>query len=268
MYKMIALDMDGTLLSSDKTLSERNRRAIEQAQLKGVKVVLASGRPLQGMKAFADSLNMTSKQDFIVCYNGSLVYRASDNKVVRQHIMTGKEAKAIAKLARQLNVHHHAFSVEKGLITPKLNPYTDHEATVNGLTINEFDFSLLDDNEAVIKTMFADSKDVIDNVINQIPNSFSEEFTLVRSASIFYEFLHKQSNKGLAIKSIADSLSIPSEQVICMGDAENDHHMIKYAGLGVAMGNATEETKNIANYITETNDNSGVADVIEKFVLN
>lgn len=267
MYKLIALDMDGTLLNSDKVLSERNRQAIAEAQAQGVTVVLASGRPLQGMKSIADSLNMTSDNDYIVCYNGSLVYRASDNEVVRQNIMTGKEAKRISQLANQLNVHHHAFSVTKGLITPKLNPFTGHEATVNGLTINQFDFSQLDDNEAIIKTMFADSKETLDQVVNQIPAAFSEEFTLVRSATIFYEFLHKKSNKGLAVESIAKQLNIPSEQVICMGDAENDHHMIKYAGLGVAMGNATEETKAIADFITDSNNDSGIAKVIEEFVL-
>jgi len=268
MYKLIALDMDGTLLSSDKTISRRNREAIASAQAKGVTVVLASGRPPQGMKPIAQQLNMTSENDFIVCYNGSIVFRASDDRIIRENLIRGKDTKKIAELARSLNVHHHAFSKSKGLITPENNPYTGHEATVNGVEINEYDFTQLEDDEVIIKTMFADSKQVLDKVIAKIPQEYSDQYTLVRSASIFFEFLHKQSNKGLAVESIAKHMGIGSEQVICMGDAQNDHHMIEFAGLGVAMGNACDETKRKADIITDTNDNSGVAQIIEKFVLS
>ncbi len=268
MYKLVALDMDGTLLTNNKEVSERNRQAIAKAQSMGVTIVLASGRPLQGMKPIADSLNITSSNDFIVCFNGSRVHRASDDKIVRQHIMTGKDAKRIAGLARELNVHHHAFSTDKGLITPKNNPFTGREAIVNGVKINEFDFDMLEDDEGIIKTMFADAEEVIDDIILKVPKAYFDDFTLVRSASIFYEFLNKQSNKGLAVESVANQLGIKANEVICMGDAQNDHHMIKYAGLGVAMGNATEDTKAIADYITDSNNDSGVAKVIEEFILS
>ena len=87
-------------------------------------------------------------------------------------------------------------------------------------------------------------------------------------APLILEFLSKQSNKGLGVKALADHLSIKAEEVICMGDAGNDVHMIEYAGLGVAMGNATEEIKGLAQYITTTNNEHGVAKVINEFVLN
>lgn len=80
--------------------------------------------------------------------------------------------------------------------------------------------------------------------------------------------MNPNSNKGTGVKALADYLGIDASEVICMGDAGNDHHMIEYAGLGIAMENASEDTKAIANYITDTNDNSGVAQVIEKFILN
>jgi Cof subfamily protein (haloacid dehalogenase superfamily) len=95
-----------------------------------------------------------------------------------------------------------------------------------------------------------------------------DEFTIVQSAPFFLEFLNPASNKGIGVAAIAEYLGIRAEEVICMGDAENDHHMLKYAGLGIAMANAMEETKQIADYITDSNNDHGVATAIEKFVLN
>ena len=91
---------------------------------------------------------------------------------------------------------------------------------------------------------------------------------LSRSAPFFLEFLNKNSNKGAGVRMVAEYLGLTADQVICMGDAGNDHHMIEYAGLGIAMGNAMEETKALADYVTDTNDNHGVAAAIEKFILN
>lgn len=105
-------------------------------------------------------------------------------------------------------------------------------------------------------------------VITALPSEMREEFTVVQSAPFFLEFLNPASNKGIGVAAIAEYLGIQPEEVICMGDAENDHHMLKYAGLGIAMANAMEETKKIADYITESNDDHGVAKAIEKFVLN
>ncbi|MDB1123826.1 Cof-type HAD-IIB family hydrolase [Vibrio algarum] len=268
MYKLVALDMDGTLLNSDKIITDRNKQAIANAREKGVTVILASGRPLAGMREKLEELQLTSDKDFVVSSNGSYVHRVSDNKEIHSQIITGKEAKHVAKLAEQLGVHMHAFSIEHGLITPKNNPYTEHEAVINGLSIKEFDFSQLDDDHQIIKAMFADAPEELDRVTPLLDKELHNEFTIVRSAHIFLEFLHLESNKGVGVAAVAKYLGINADEVISMGDAENDHHMMKYAGLGVAMGNATKETKALADHITDTHDNSGVAQVIEEFILN
>ncbi|WP_413284496.1 Cof-type HAD-IIB family hydrolase [Vibrio sp. MA40-2] len=268
MYKLVALDMDGTLLNSEKQITQRNKQAIAQARALGVTVILASGRPLAGMQEKLQELELTTDKDFVVSSNGSYVHRVSDLGMVHSQIVTGKDAKRVAQLARELGVNMHAFSIKHGLITPKHNQYTQHESDINGITAQEFDFSQLEDEDGIVKAMFADSPEKLDAVTPQLTSELYDDYTIVRSASIFLEFLHKQSNKGVGVAAVAKHLGIDSSEIISMGDAENDHHMIEYSGLGVAMGNATEQTKALADYITATHDESGVAQVIEKFILN
>jgi Cof subfamily protein (haloacid dehalogenase superfamily) len=108
----------------------------------------------------------------------------------------------------------------------------------------------------------------LSTMIKSLPTDIYERYTIVQSAPFFLEFLSLKSNKGIGVEAIANHLGIQSSEVVCIGDAENDNHMIKFAGLGVAMSNAMEETKALADYIAPSNDNDGVAAVINKFVLD
>ncbi len=268
MYKLIAIDMDGTLLNTDHQITSHNKQAITQAREMGVKVVLASGRPLAGMLSALDQLDMNTDDDYVISYNGSMVQTAASKTAIRQEILTGSDAKLIADWAEKLSVNVHAFSLKDGLITPKNNKYTTHECTINNIPLTEMPFSELSDDEAILKVMMVEEEPLLTKAIGQLPAMLNEKYTIVRSSPFFLEFMHKTSDKGAGVECLAQHLGIKREEVITMGDAGNDHHMLTYAGLGVAMGNATEETKAIADYITDTNNNSGVAQVIEKFVLN
>lgn len=268
MYKLIALDIDGTLLNSDKKISNENKAAIAAARAKGVRVVLVSGRPTSGMRESLQVLDMMSDDDYVLSYNASVVQKVKSETIIRSQILTGRDAKQLAKLADQLEINIHAFSHQKGLITPAHNDYTNHESKMNGETITLIDFEKLAEDEAIFKVMLVDHEEKLSAAIKKLPASLYEQFTIVQSAPYFLEFLNKDSNKGIGVKALADHLSISAEHVICMGDAGNDFHMIQYAGLGVAMGNATDDIKAVADYITATNDQHGVAKAIHEFVLN
>ncbi|MDR9825650.1 Cof-type HAD-IIB family hydrolase, partial [Vibrio sp. FNV 38] len=263
MYKLIALDLDGTLLNSEKTISQENQDAIAKARENGVTVVLASGRPIQGMRDKLNLLNINSNKDFVLCYNGSMVQNIGTGEIIHQQTIDGKAAKKIARLAEEMGVYVHAFSTEHGLITPKNNPYTDIEATINGLEITEMNFELLSDDHSIIKVMMVAEPTLITQTITQLAPELRDEFTVVQSAPFFLEFLNPLANKGIGVAAIAEHLGITADEVMTMGDAENDHHMIKYAGLGIAMSNAMEETKKIADHITVSNDEHGVAQCIK-----
>lgn len=266
-YKLIALDLDGTLLNSAKEISTRNREAISAARAQGVYVILASGRPYIGMKKYIQQLGMTGSDDYVLCFNGARVERVSDGYVINSRMLKGSDAKKVAYYAAQFGLNTHAFSPERGLITPQANTYTQHEANSNGIDFSIMDFSQLDDHEPIVKTMMIDPPELLEKIAMALPSELTQHYTVVRSAPFFLEFIHPQANKGLGIAALAKYLGIPAEQVICCGDAGNDLHMLQYAGLGVAMGNATDDVKAIADYITADHNNSGIAQVIEQFIL-
>ena len=267
MYKLIALDMDGTLLRKDKTISDRTKRAIKSAREKGVTVVLATGRPIEGVTRYLEELDMFTDNDYVLSYNGGLVLKTRSKEVISKIALTGKDLHELYKLSRELNTNIHAFSETKGLITPEITKYTELEANINGININVDDYSEIENDHSIIKIMMIDEKEAIDRVMEQLPKEIYDKYTVVRSAPHFLEFLDKRVNKGVGVEMLADHMGITLEQVITMGDAGNDLHMIECAGMGIAMGNASEEIKKEANYITDTNDEDGVAKAIEKFVL-
>lgn len=265
MYKLIAVDMDGTLLREDKTISDRTKNAIGKAVEKGVKVVLASGRPIDGLERYLDELNLVSKEDYVISFNGSVIQNVETREIVSKKILKGSDLKKLYALAREIGVNIHAFT-KLGCITPVMNEYTQLEGSINGIEVYEMDFEAIEDEEDVIKVMFIDPPEVLDAAMVHIPQSIYQDFTVVKSAPFFLEFLNKESSKGTGIKALGDYLGIKQEEIICIGDAGNDLDMIQFAGLGVAMGNAFEEVKEAADYVTWSNDEDGVAHVIEKFI--
>lgn len=268
MYKLIALDMDGTLLNPEGRITPRTQAAITAARARGVTVVLTSGRPLEGMTPYLAELGLTGPDDYVICYNGALVQKVSDQRIIRSQLLTGKDASAIAHLADELGVNIHGFSVRQGLISPRVSTYTEHESQLVKMPINLVDFATLPADEQVMKVMMIDPEPQLSRAIAQLPAELYERYTVVRSSPYFLEFMNKLSNKGTGVAALAEHLGIDASEVIAVGDAGNDRHMIEYAGLGVAMGNATDEIKGLAQHITARNDDDGVAKVIEQFILN
>ena len=267
MYKLIALDMDGTLLNDDKVVSEKNKEALKKAKELGVYVVLASGRPIDGLLKFLEELNLLGEDDYVLSYNGCLVQKTKTREAVCDVTLKGRDLKYLKKLADEAGLNIHAFSKEKGLITPKENKYTTYEAHHNGIDFHIDDFSGIKDDEDIIKVMMIDEPEILDEGMKKLPSEVYEKYSVAKSAPFFLEFFNKEASKGIGVKLLADHLGIKREEIIAVGDEMNDYSMIEYAGLGVAMGNACEKIKEIANYVTDTNDNDGVAKVVEEFII-
>jgi Cof subfamily protein (haloacid dehalogenase superfamily) len=267
MYKLIALDMDGTLLRGDGSISERTKSAIQQARQKGVRVVLASGRPLEGLERYLVELGLTSNEDYALSYNGAVIKNVGTQETICSQLISGKDVQDVYAISQKIGVNTHAFSTELGLISPKLSHYTAHERDMNGIPLTLIDFNELADDHPIVKVMLVDDPEILSPGVEQIPSDYYERFTVVRSAPFFLEILNKNSNKGNGVSMLADYLGIKPSEVICVGDAGNDVHMLEYAGLSVAMGNAFDDIKSIADYVTHTNNDDGVAHVIEKFIL-
>lgn len=268
MYKLIALDMDGTLLNEEKIVTERTKKAIKAARDKGVTVVLATGRPIDGVTRYLEELDMYTDNDYVLSYNGGLVLKTKNKEVVCKLGLIGEDVKYLYELSKRLGVNIHAFSEKNGLVTPKNSKYTEVEASINNITVNEINFDNIENDESFIKIMMIDEPEILQRAVDNLPQEVYEKYTVVRSAPFFLEFLNKEVNKGVGVEMLAKHLGVKREEVITMGDAGNDLHMIEYAGMGIAMGNAFDEVKEAANYITDSNNEDGVAKAIEKFVLS
>jgi len=266
MYKLIALDMDGTLLNGENKISSANYNAIQKARENGVKVVLASGRPLLGFKRYLEELNLISENEYAVAFNGALVQSSEGTEIISKTTLTVEDYKYLYKLSKELEVDIDAITESK-VISPKDNEYTRRESKLNHIPIEIIPVEDVDTSTTIVKVMFIGEPELIAEIIKNMPDEVSSKYSIVRSAPFYLEFLDKSVNKGVGIAALAEKLNIKQEEVICIGDAGNDIHMIKYAGLGVAMGNAFPEVKKIANFITKTNEQDGVAYIINKFIL-
>lgn len=266
MYKIIALDMDGTLLDDDKKITEENKKALMRAKDKGVKVVLSSGRPKDGLIKFLNELELMQDNEYVLSYNGCLVQEAKSGKILHEVGLKGTDLHYMYTLSREFNVNIHAFSEKHGLITPKMSKYTEVEASLNGIEATIIDFFDIPDDENIIKIMLVDEPEVLDAAINRLPKEAYDKYNIVKSTPYFLEIINKNGNKGEGLKALANHLGVKREEVMAFGDASNDREMIEYAGLGVAMENAMEEVKKVADYITCNNNESGVAKVINKFI--
>lgn len=269
MYKLIALDIDGTVLREDKSLSPAVVEAVSKASDKGVKVVITTGRPISGISRILNKLNLNSEGDYAIGYNGGLVQKTHNDEVTSQILMPEDSFELLYKLSLDLNVHLHLLT-SKEVITPNkdISPYTVLEAHINSIQLLYSTPEEINQLEAVNKIMFIDHTEILDSAIENLPDWIYEKFNVVRSTPNFLEILPKGVSKGTGIKLLADSLGIKQEEIIAVGDADNDIDMIEYAGLGVAMGNAFENVKAIADYISKTNEEDGVAHVINKFILS
>lgn len=266
MYQLIALDMDGTLLNHAKEISAVNAAAIKDARKAGKKVIIATGRPLVGIKKYLDHLGMTTDEDYVVAFNGALVQSVKSGQILSQTTLTLNDYSRLYELSQKLGVHIHALT-ENSVLTPQYNPYSQVECEINGIPYFEGPVSAVSPETTIVKVMFIDDPKKLDALMPQLPEDILSDYTIVRSADIFLEFLHKSVNKGTGVKAVADAIGIKQSQVICVGDAGNDIDMIHYAGLGVAMGNAYDSVKAIADHITLTNEEDGVAAVIQKYML-
>lgn len=267
--KLIAIDIDGTLLNSNHQLTDEVKLALKQAEEKGVKIVLTTGRPLTGVQDLIAELELYSENDYVITYNGALIQKTKSKEIVTQTGLTFDDYIAIDALARKLNVHLHT-ETETTMYTSNrdISPYTVLEAHLVNMPLKFRTPEEMTPELNILKMMMIDDPAVLDAAITNIPKEFYDKYTIVKSTPYFLEFLNKEVDKGAAVKQLAEALGIEAREVMALGDNENDLPMIEYAGLGIAMGNATENIKNAASFITASNDAHGVAVAIEKFVLN
>ncbi len=167
MYKLIALDMDGTLLNDEKQISPANHKAIKQARDNGVKVVLASGRPLVGFKKYLEELDLISKDDYAVAFNGALVQSSEGGEIISKTTLTLDDYKYLYELSKELKVNIHALT-ETTVISPRESKYTRYEADMNGFSREISDVYDVPADTTIVKVMFVDEPEIIEEIMSKI----------------------------------------------------------------------------------------------------
>ncbi|WP_446897773.1 Cof-type HAD-IIB family hydrolase [Clostridium sp. LBM24168] len=266
MYKLVAIDMDGTLLKNDKTISSENMDAIKRAVEHNVKIIPATGRPTKGIKKYLEQLNLISNSNYTVAFNGALVENTKSHNVIYEKLLLLNDIKYIYELGKKININIQ-ISLKELNITPFSNEYSRKDALLNEIGLKIENFSKLSSDNHIFKVMFMDDETVLSKGIAKLPEEIYHKYTVLRSEPYYLEFMNKTTNKWYGVETAAQKLGIRKDEIICIGDSGNDIHMIKNAGLGVAMGNASDKIKNISDYVTKTNEENGVAHVINKFIL-
>ncbi|GIP60398.1 MULTISPECIES: Cof-type HAD-IIB family hydrolase [Paenibacillus] len=266
-YKMIVLDLDDTLLRDDHTISPRTKQALMDAQEAGMKVVLASGRPTFAMTHIAKELELEKYGSFILSFNGAKITNCATQEVLFSSTLTPETAHELYAISKQEGVWIHTY-VGDDIVTPAHNKYTDIEGEITGMPIVEAEDFIAAVQEPVVKVLMVDDPEKLVALESKLQPQLAGELNVVRSKPFFLEFTEAGVDKGTSLHHLIQQLGIKREEVIAIGDSYNDLAMIEFAGLGVAMGNAPDDIKAVANYVTDTNMEDGVAKVVEKYMLN
>ncbi len=265
MYRMLVMDLDGTLLNSDKAVSPENARAVARARQMGLKVVVATGRPPIGTRQAQASLGQAGV-DYLITYNGALTEELASGQTIALHTITVADYLDVAAFAQTQNLFCYCFA-KTACLTPEPHETPDLEGRVNGIDVQLIDFTQIDPREPLVKIMVTGRADELDRCQASVPPALARRFMVARSAPILLEFMHPQASKGQAVGDLAGRLGIRREEIICIGDSGNDVDMIRFAGLGVAMGNATAEVRIAADYVTLACDDHGVAHALGQFLV-
>lgn len=264
--KLLALDLDGTLLDSEKQISERNKAALQAAREQGVKVVLTTGRPLAAIGHFLEELDLIHEDEFAITFNGGLIQR-NTGEVLDKVVFGYEEVKVIKELTDQLGLSldllddGDVYALESAVPTlyPTCNADLNHMPTR---------FEDLDPQLVFNKAVTSCEAELIDAQLPHIPKDFHDRFEIFKSRAIILEWSPKGVHKANGLANLIEVLGISQSEVMACGDEANDASMIAWAGYGVAMGNAIDEIKEMADIVAPmTNDDDAVAWAVETYIL-
>lgn len=267
-YNIIVLDLDGTLTNREKKITPHTKEVLMEAQERGKIVILASGRPTYGVVPLARELHLEKYGGYILAYNGGIIMNCKTEEVVFSKQLPVGANSTIAQLAVDHGVDILTYEGDKIIASNAECPYTKLESRINNLEIKQVESIKDYVTFPVPKFLMTDDGDYLALVEPKVKAALGKNFSVYRSEPFFLEILPKGIDKAKSLERLLATLNIPKEQMIACGDGYNDLSMIQYAGLGVAMGNGVLPVRKAADYITLSNDEDGVAHVVEKFMLS
>ena len=265
--KLIALDLDGTLLTTDKKLTDRTKEVLKAARDRGIKIVLTTGRPLKAMDFFLHELGTDGQEDeYTITFNGGLVQK-NTGEILDKTVFSIDDVARLYEETEKLGLPLDAIS--EGTVYQIQSDQESLYAKFNpALTFVPVAFEDLSSHMTYNKCVTAFAQEPLDEAIQQISPELFDQYEIFKSRELLLEWSPKNVHKATGLAKLIKHLGIDQSQVMACGDEANDLSMIEWAGLGVAMQNAVPAVKEVANVITPmTNDEEAVAWAIEEYVL-
>lgn len=265
-YKYIVMDMDDTLLNSKNEISEVTYQYLMKKQKDGMQLILASGRPTAGMIKHAEALDLKSYGGYIVSYNGAFVINAKDQDILFKQTINQSSAHDIIDYCRLHNFFYLTYLNDQ-IIHDSTHEYMNIESELTGLPMKKVE----DIKEVIVddvpKIMGVDFEENIAQANQELNGKFNNLVSSTISKPYFLEFMNAEVSKGKSLQRLFDQIEADFSEVIAFGDSLNDSDMLERAAIGVAMGNANDTIKGIADIITDDHDHDGIVTALEK-ILN
>lgn len=259
------MDLDDTLLTSDLQISNETKNTLLKCQKDGISVILASGRPIYAIEKYAKKLELEKYNGYIVGFNGAAVKDCHTGQLIMQKNLPMNYIQELYDLSIENKVYIHTY-VGDEIITPHNNPYTEIEGKLTGMPIKEVSDFVNSINQEVVKVLMLENPEYLKTVYDKLSSDLRHRLSLTISKPYFLEIMDMGIEKDIALTHICNKIGIKKENLIAFGDSYNDLSMLKNAGLGIAMGNAQVDVKKQSDYVTDGNNEDGIANAIWRFV--
>jgi len=263
-YKLIAIDLDGTLDNDHKEVDIPTRDALLSAQRQGIRLLLASARPLHGLFRERDILEMTSYHGLLMAYNGGLISDCSDGAILSSAQMDPEQARQILKMLESFPVTpilddgstFYAADEDAYMVRSECRNNNMPFVQMQNLSENLF--------FAPYKILMSADPVAAKTVQREIAALLPSGLCIVQTAPFYLEIIPGSVNKGAGLRTVCETVGIDLSQTIAFGDSENDAPMLRVAGVGIAMGNADDSVKRVADMVTASNNDNGIAAALKK----
>ncbi len=265
-YKLLVLDLDGTLTNSKKEISERTKATLLKVQQKGVKIVLASGRPTYGIVPLAEELELAKYGGYILSFNGGTIINWQTKEVIHESALNTDKLPVLHEIAQNNKVDIISYENESIISENTDNEYIQYEASLNKMPIKKVDSFTEALKIPVPKCLMVGNPEILIRLEQDMKEQFNREMNIYRSEPFFLELNPLNIDKAQSLQILLDYTGHTREEMLACGDGFNDLTMIEFAGFGVAMANAQEQVKQVSDFVTLSNDEDGVAHVVELFM--
>lgn len=266
MNKVLILDIDGTLTNHKKEITPDTLDALRNIQRKGHTVILASGRPTHGVKWISDALQLEQYGGYVLCFNGARITNAATNEVVYQQRFPKECIAPLYRYAREHDMGLVTYEGDTVIAATGIDEYMEFEANLNRMKLKQVDDFVSYVDFDINKCLFTARVDAAPGLEQELAKQYESALSIYRSEPFFIEAMPPGVDKAASLDHLFRSIGVDRAHTVACGDGFNDRSMIQYAGIGVAMANAQEEVKRVADVVTQkSNDEDGLLEIIERY---